>query len=310
MNITTTPARISIFRAGDFVSSDGRPISFTVSNLQAIARSYEPSLARAPMVVGHPELDDPAYGWAQSLSVEGELLMADVDQVEAQFAAMVNDGRFPNRSASIFLPDSPGNPKPGQYYLKHIGFLGATPPAVTGLPPAQLAAAADAVSFSFPAVFISPEPSMTEKTTPAAPAAPAAVAPTVPAASTNDPVAFAAAQSALDRRAAELDSREQKIKTETLAADRAAAVSFAKGLVDSGKILPAQSDAVVELLVTLPGADQPVSFAQAGATVSKPARDLFRGLFDALPERINYREKSPGARLNAVVSFEIGRAHV
>ena len=46
---------------------------------------------------------------------------------------MVAAGRFKKRSASFYTPDSPNNPKPGVYYLRHVGFLGAQPPAVKGL---------------------------------------------------------------------------------------------------------------------------------------------------------------------------------
>ncbi|MFV9531209.1 hypothetical protein ACNUIM_32120 [Pseudomonas aeruginosa] len=42
---------------------------------------------------------------------------------------------YKKRSASVYLPDSPGNPGlPGKRYLRHIGFLGAVPPAVEGIP--------------------------------------------------------------------------------------------------------------------------------------------------------------------------------
>ncbi len=46
---------------------------------------------------------------------------------------MVKAGRFKSRSASFYHPDNPNNPKPGVYYLRHVGFLGAQPPAVKGL---------------------------------------------------------------------------------------------------------------------------------------------------------------------------------
>ena len=50
-----------------------------------------------------------------------------------EFAEMVQAGRFKKRSASFYKPDSPANPVPGVYYLRHLGFLGAQPPAVKGL---------------------------------------------------------------------------------------------------------------------------------------------------------------------------------
>lgn len=284
---TPTPPRIPFFKPGDLTAHDGRQVSFSAADLQEIVDSYDPALSRAPMVVGHPDLDKPAYGWAKALTVEDGLLVAEGDQVEAQFAQMVNDGRFPNRSASIYLPNSPGNPKPGSHYLKHIGFLGAAPPAIPGLPAVQLAAADGALSFSFGTADLSPtvEPSMPEKNpNPAAP----------------DPaVNFAQREAQLDARAQALQAREDKFKADQLQAERAVAVNFAQSLVTAGKLLPAEQDSIVELIMVLPGNDAPVSFSQAGATVSKPAREMFREFLGALPERVDYAEKSQGKQAQA-----------
>ena len=298
---TKTPPRIEIFRAGDQVSTDGRAMSFSVADLHAIAANYDPALAKAPLVVGHPKVEDPAYGWASGLSVEGDTLFAETDQVEAQFAGMVHAGRFPNRSAAIFLPSTPGNPKPGQLYLKHIGFLGAAAPAVPGLAPvpASFAATDDAITFSFP--LVQQEPSMDPKK-PAGQPDPA------------DAATFAAQNAArsaeLDQREAALAARENAVnaaaeaaEAATKAADRAAAVTFAAGLVKAGKVLPAQQDAVVELMVLLPAADQPVTFAAGASTVSRPARDLLRELLEGATPQIDYSEKSRGSHAPAAVEF-------
>lgn len=289
----TYPKRLPFFKAGNLTSSDGRAVSFSVADLHAIAKSYEPGRSKAPLVVGHPKLDDPAFGWATSLSVEGDTLMAEVDQVEAQFAQMVNDGRYPNRSACIYLPTTPGNPKPGELYLKHIGFLGAAPPAVVGLPAYTFAADDQALCFSFDNNdFSSPtmEPNtMSDKN---------------PATITPDPaVEFAQRTTALNQRETDLKAREDKLIADQVASERAAAVSFAQGLVQTGKLLPAESDAIVELLVVLPGSDAPVSFAQGGATVSKPAREMLREFLGALPERVKYAEKAKGKVATSAVSF-------
>ncbi len=43
-------------------------------------------------------------------------------------------GRYKKVSASFYQPDSPNNPVPtGVFYLRHVGFLGAQPPAIKGL---------------------------------------------------------------------------------------------------------------------------------------------------------------------------------
>ncbi|MEB3483377.1 peptidase, partial [Pasteurella multocida] len=132
--------KMAIMKLGTHKAMDGREISFTADMLNDIAASYDPQLSEAPIVIGHPKLTAPSYGWVKQASIEGDTLYAHVGQVEAAFADAVNEGRYKKRSASIFLPDSPGNPKPGHYYLNHIGFLGAAPPAVKGLGDVNFAA--------------------------------------------------------------------------------------------------------------------------------------------------------------------------
>jgi hypothetical protein len=126
--------KIKIFKSGDHTSSNGIFMSFTEDIIQKIVNSYNVSVHEAPIVIGHPKIDDPAYGWVSSLSTNdfGEI-EAEIDQVEPAFAELVNAGRFKKVSASFYNPDSEINPVKGTYYLRHVGFLGATPPAIKGL---------------------------------------------------------------------------------------------------------------------------------------------------------------------------------
>jgi hypothetical protein len=148
----TTTSEIEIFRAGSHVAVNGTPVTVSHADLAAIAEAYDPALGEAPLVVGHPKLNAPAYGWVRGLRAEGGVLFAAPDQVDEQFAGLVKAGRFKKRSASFFLPGSPGNPTPGQMYLRHVGFLGAAAPAVPGLRDASFAAddAALVVEFAEP----------------------------------------------------------------------------------------------------------------------------------------------------------------
>ena len=141
---------IEIFRAGQHTAMSGEQIGFSESDLQASAGAYDPSLHEAPIVVGHPKHDAPAYGWVKGLSAEGGSLKAEAGQVEPSFAEAVREGRYKKVSASFYKPDSQSNPKPGVYYLRHVGFLGAQPPAVKGLSPIELAEAGEeAVTVEF-----------------------------------------------------------------------------------------------------------------------------------------------------------------
>lgn len=124
---------LEIFRAGAHTDMSGRTIRFTTSDLTRTAHAYDPAKHEAPLVVGHPQTDDPAYGLVAELQITGDALEAIPHQIDPAFATLVNAGRFSKISASFFMPDAPGNPVPGVYYLRHIGFLGAAAPAVKGL---------------------------------------------------------------------------------------------------------------------------------------------------------------------------------
>ncbi len=139
--------RIHVFRAGTHTASNGRTITFSEAELRDIASVYNPALHEAPLVIGHPRTDDPAYGWVKRIEyVEGEGLYVEAHQVEPAFAELVRQGRYKKISISLYLPDAPDNPAPGHYYLRHVGFLGARAPAVKGLRPVELSDAGGAVT--------------------------------------------------------------------------------------------------------------------------------------------------------------------
>ena len=123
---------IQIFKSGTHTAMGGAALSFSETDLAATAAAYDPVKHEAPIVVGHPRNDGPAYGWVRSLSF-ADGLNAEPQQVDPAFAEMVNRGAFKKISASFYSPDSPSNPVPGVYYLRHVGFLGAQPPAVKGM---------------------------------------------------------------------------------------------------------------------------------------------------------------------------------
>lgn len=139
------PTPIHIFRCGRHQPMAGDAIDFSEQHLAAIAAGYDPAKHEAPLVVGHPTTAAPAYGWVKGLKATSAGLFADADQLDPAFAEMVANGRFKKVSASFYTPSSPANPTPGQYYLRHVGFLGAEPPAVKGLQPVAFAESEDGV---------------------------------------------------------------------------------------------------------------------------------------------------------------------
>jgi len=111
----------------------GESIEFSAKDLAATAHAFEPTVAKAPIVIGHPATDDPAQGWVKSLVANERGLFAAPSQVNPAFADAVREGRYGTVSAKFYRPTDANNPKPGVWYLRHVGFLGAAAPGVKGL---------------------------------------------------------------------------------------------------------------------------------------------------------------------------------
>lgn len=138
---------VAIFRPGTHRAMNGREYEFSDRDVAAIAAAYSPAVHQSPAVIGHPAIDAPAYAWADRLEFADGVLWARLKDVAANFSAWVKQGWYRNISASFYQPEK--SPVPGRWYLKHIGFLGAAPPAVPGLPHAAFAAG-ESVSFEEP----------------------------------------------------------------------------------------------------------------------------------------------------------------
>lgn len=99
-------------------------LGITPAHINGLAESYSKSSQRAPVVIGHPTTDGPAYGWVVKLIAKDENLYGDLDLTE-KFYDVVRNGFYKERSVAFY------NKEP--YKLRHLGFLGATPPAIKGL---------------------------------------------------------------------------------------------------------------------------------------------------------------------------------
>ncbi len=125
---------IPIFKPGSFESLEGVRVTISIADLRGIADRYHPHHHEAPLIIGHPDHDAPAYGWVRSLSVDSQgVLVAQAEQVDDDFLALFQKGTFKKVSARLYMPDFLNSPTPGTYYLRDVGFLGAMTPAVKGL---------------------------------------------------------------------------------------------------------------------------------------------------------------------------------
>lgn len=121
-----------IFRTGSHTDSAGRTKEWTEADLDKIADSYDPAKHEAPIVIGHPENDSPAYGWISKLKRHGDRLLALPGSLIPQFVEQLKSGLFKKRSIALNADNT----------LKHVGFLGAAAPAVKGLKDAEFENAA------------------------------------------------------------------------------------------------------------------------------------------------------------------------
>jgi hypothetical protein len=318
---------IEIFKAGSFVAMNGQRYTFTAQHVQELADTYNPSFADAPLVVGHPKLTSPRFGRAGRLFInDAGVLCAEADEVVPEFAEAVNARLYPKVSASIYLPDAPGNPTPGKHYLRHIGFLGGAAPAVKGLKSVEFAAdEAGILDFSYEArtivsIFRRLRDWLVDKD--GLDAAQKIIpdyqldnlaedavrdeisgSDALPGFSNPDPqMETNVNKAALDAQAASLAQKESDLTNlaAQLAAREAALkkadhADFAEALVASGHLLPGQKDTVVVLLCQLDAANQVADFAEGHEHHGKTTADLFKAFLSSQPKQVVYGRVAPPA---------------
>ncbi|WP_445157400.1 hypothetical protein [Halomonas sp. E14] len=317
--------RIEIFRPGKHTAMSGETIGFTEQQLRESAAAYDPALHEAPIVVGHPRHDHPAYGWIKSLQY-GESLEAEPDQVEPQFAELVEAGRFKKVSASFYRPDSPANPKPGTYYLRHVGFLGAQPPAIKGLKQIEFADGdTDVIELEFGEVRsgvvkrlfralrehligekgreaadkILPDWEIEHLEAPESPAYSEAAAPAKPPSQPTQEVTDVDKQE-LERKEREIQERENRIKQQEAEfaererqAQAEASATLVDDLVKQGRVLPKHRDGLVAFMASQ-DAEGALEFGEGKDKVSTTGRAFLEEFLQELPQAVDYSERGAG----------------
>jgi hypothetical protein len=339
------PKPIEIFRPGRHTAMSGQVITFSEGDLAASAAAYDPALHEAPLCVGHPAHDAPAYGWVGGLKFAAGSLEAAPQQVDPAFAELVTAGRFKKISAAFYAPGAAGNPKPGVYYLRHVAFLGAQPPALKGLKPVQFAASDDGVVVfgdygdrMVASLFRKLRDHLIgrdgqDAADRALPPddldalADDAAQPDCPEGDTMTSPAYAEQQrQAAEARQRELDERERKLKDRetTIAAKDAAFaeeektrrqgrnIAAVEALVRAGQAIPAERALLLAFLERLePAEKMTVAFGEDGAEQEVTAAHAFRTwLSVALPQRWSFGEAAAvevarAGRRAAVQPFEV-----
>lgn len=281
---------IEVFRTGTHTDGRGNTRTWTEADLDLIASSYDPATHEAPAVLGHPADNAPAWAWVEALKRNGSKLLAKFRQVAPAFQELVQQGRFKKRSIALY-PDMK---------LRHVGFLGATPPAVKGL---QDVAFADGehTEVELDGGIESPttkEDDMDEKIKAALDAQAAAHQKELE----DLRAKIGALAQQTEQREKEFQESSAKTATELQAARAALAhaqakerkamhAQFCEGLKRDGKLLPAQMDRVVDLLMTLDGLGE-MEFSD-GKKHAPTAE--FQELLKSLPVQITRGQMKDGA---------------
>ena len=267
---------IRILKPGTFTDVRGTKVTFTRDDLVGLAGSYDRDADPAPLVVGHPGLDAPAYGWVGELAMDGDTLVARPSEIAPAFADAVAAGHYRKVSPQLYPPAHPGNPKPGAWYLQHVGFLGGAAPAIKGLGTVAFSQAADAA----PLVTIDQEIPMSEN-------------PDTIALSEHES-ATGALQARIDQLEADARDRDDRDATAAAATRHDQNVAFAEGLIAAATLAPAAKDKVVGLMDLL-DAETVVSFGEGDAAAQTPLA-AFRSLFDAAQPVVSLGELAPPER--------------
>ena len=327
MTGTPKPTIIEIFRTGTFTTRSGDEISFSAADLKAIVDGYDPARHEAPIVIGHPATDAPAHGWVRKIELRGDKLLAHVDQVSPAFADSVRAGRFRRVSAAFYPPNSKSNPRPGQYSLRHVGALGAQPPAVSGLKPLQFAAgdiefvefaelSPGALASAFRGLrdwligkfgqdeadkALSPWLVDSLQETAAQPDDETNPGAEAPAFSQHEGDMTEAERAALAAKEKDLAAREARLKAEMAAFSEAEGkrrrgdnAAFLDGLISQGRFRAADKARAIEFMERLAAIEGVIEFAEGDSKVSLSMLDSYRRQLKAAPPLVEFGEFAPG----------------
>ena len=319
---------IDVCRTGTWRDAQDRQVDVTDAMLDGLAAGYGEQ-DPAPVVVGHPAMDAPAYAWVEGLRKTGDRLQAKLRDIAPAFREAVEAGAYAGRSIAI---------KEGK--LRHVGFLGGRAPAVPGLAPTQFAAepdrevrlaeidlAAGDLRWGFSAmariargmrerIIATDSIEAADETIPAweidalqraadeaadgeaVYSAPQPQETEVTGTPNNPPQPD---EAALAARSADLDAREARVaeseRAAAAAARRRAADTVLEPHVAAGRILPAERPALAALFASLPDDDTVIAFAapEGDGEVQEKPRAVLERLFGAIPARVPYGELAGGA---------------
>jgi hypothetical protein len=241
---------IEIFYPGMQEAADGRRLHFSVAEVKSWAQKAIGQ--RIPLVPGHPANDEPVFGYATGFDyniASNRLTITEAEDVSPTFQKIVNSRQL-NRVSVKVIPDQGDG-----WQLKHIGFLGKSPPALGRLRPAQFSKSPDHGVVIMP---VSEEERELE---------------------------FAA-------REIELADREEQLAQElAFAKAEAKWQPVIDSLVAEGKVLPASRERWGTVMRKLDAAES-LSFSQGCATLTQSPAEFVAEELKSRKPIVDYNEKS------------------
>jgi transcriptional regulator with XRE-family HTH domain len=167
------PVEIEAGKLGRQIDSRGVVKEFTPEFFQEVVGSYNPENFKAPAIISHDTKGIPddklhanqelCYGVASGLKVVGDRLKVTFDKISPKIKEHFENGELLSVSPSFYPPTHHANPTPGKWSLRHLSFLGASPPAIKGLSAPTFSEtgynpAEDTLEFSFPVGLSSSSP--------------------------------------------------------------------------------------------------------------------------------------------------------
>lgn len=338
---------IEVFRAGTHTDSAGVTRAWSAEDLDQVVHNHQPG-TEAPLVIGHPTTDAPAWGWTSALRRDGDSLQMRVRDVHPEFAESVREGRYRKRSVKLAKG-------PRGWELIHVGFLGAAAPALRLQPIAFRDPGGESASYEMDAYTPSvlsrvlrrlrewlierESVEVADRVLPdfeidgLAAQADAARAddgespvPSFAAPSPGGTTVTTLTQADLDRaiaqareqQQAEFAAREQALNAQLEAERRTRRVEAlraeARTLVDAGRLTPAQAQGLAEFMAALPGEDTEarIEFAAGDGTERQPPLAWLRAFLASLPARADLTRETdtvdPGAAGSAAFNAPQGAA--
>jgi hypothetical protein len=283
-----------VFRCGTHLDHSGTLRTITESDIDRAIRSYR--RGSAPVVIGHPTLNAPAFGWIDSFRRVGSTVQARCSQVADEFTDAVKRGLYKNRSLSFNRDGS----------FRHVGFLGAAAPAVKGLEEIQFSDSGDYITMEFSENEAAGAEVQSAAEVPAAePAEPEKEAETEPVKADKAAAAEGPSQKvqadvkltieALTRKVQDLENKLSQEQTQRRKIEFAA---YADDLIRDRRLEPGSKDKLLSTMEALHGCDA-ANFAAPESSSLNTFKELLNELLPERP-RVSFVEFAAPERLTTV----------